>query len=527
MKFILENFHTMTGGHLPGVNKALHHRFIQGFVPHYFNLAAESADANFKQKINPPYPLVLSPDRTLVTPHNGSYPVLIVANEHNALGNVIYSSNLWNIYIDDSSETDLGIPNGTPTSNVGIDLVVFNGKILTSHPTKAALYHGAINATPSWTASTGEALATGSVHLLKNFEDRCLVVDASSGAFTRRDEVKIVLPDFSIINGIELGDTFDIQDIATYQDRYALLFTRKTTSPKLSRNTMVFLWNVVAGDSYDQKVPLKGIYKCSIERDGLVYAFTQIGTTLVCYEFNGGNFREIGRLRNVIISEQTTIPKSRIGIEGDFFVLLATCPGNTSSTSPLYWNPTTGESFFLYGAVNSLPFLALQVAQDPASVTFSYNRYLAYDNGTIGSLFKVTLENSDRDGASTKYGSNFIPAPYDPEIHGDDPRGRIKINRVDIEYNAKAPTSSDIISFTLTTKDELESETYNTHTATIKNTTDNSTNAAVEDKRAIVDDVGALATEFAIDLSVTDVTASWALIIRRIVIDYEPVAHLS
>ena len=61
---------------------------------------------------------------------------------------------------------------------------------------------------------------------------------------------------------------------------YALLFAQKTTAPSLATGTYVFLWNVVSGDSYDEKYTLKGTYACSIEKNGAVYAFTQHGGTL-------------------------------------------------------------------------------------------------------------------------------------------------------------------------------------------------------------------------------------------------------
>src|SRR6185312_1769073 len=103
---------------------------------------------------------------------------------------------------------------------------------------------------------------------------------------------------------IVLGDTFDIQDIGVYQDRYALLFCRKTAAPMFVANTVVFLWDGVPGDKYDQKYILPGTYKCCIEREGVVYAFTQIGTTLVCHAFNGTGFVEIGRIANIVVSEE-------------------------------------------------------------------------------------------------------------------------------------------------------------------------------------------------------------------------------
>lgn len=520
MKIVIDMFARMTGGRMPGNTPERYHRFIESFIPAYINLASEASDANFHQKTNPPYALVPTPTPTTVVTKTDKYPVLLLANEHNNLGKVIYSTNLWEFFAEDSSETSMGIPNGTPTTNVGIDAVIYNGEILTSHPLNASLYHGAISATPGWTGIG--SLSSGINKLLKTFQDRCLALDSSSGAFSRRDVVKVVKPDFSVETGITLGDTFDIMDPATFEDRYVLLFARKTTSPRLQRNTIVFVWNGVIGDSYDQKLTLRGTYKCSIERDGILYAFTQVGTTLVCHAFNGGAFTEVGRIRNIIVSENTTIPKSRIAVEGDYFVLAATSSGNTTTTSPLYWNPASGEAFFLCGdIVNTQPIAALLVAQDPT--TFAYKRYFSLFDSPIGYLLSIEIEGTARAGTH-KYKSNFIPAPKVKGIHDDAPMGRIQINHIEIEYAAKPTASTDALAVSLITKDEYDTETYTTQTATVKSTTAASTNAKVDDKRAIIE-LGANATEFEIDLTATVVVGSaWNSIIRRIIVDCDPIA---
>lgn len=458
------------------------------------------------------------------TPIRDEYPVALIANEHDSLEELITISNLWRVRAHDAdSTTNLGIPTGTPASNVGIDGVIFNGKILTSHPTQTSLQYGAISATPSWAATTGNSVASGTTNILKLFEDRCLVVDASSGAFTRRDKVHIVLPDFSMIDGITLGDTFDIEDVGNYQDRYALLFTHKTTSPRIIDKTTVFMWNGVAGDSYDQKFILEGVFRCSHDDSGAVFAFTQAGTTLICSVFEGGGFRELGRLRNVTVQRgNLTIPGTQVDREGDYFVFVAQSSGNTSAATILYWNPFTGDSFFLTDAIASLAFLGLRIARSPSG-TFLPKRYLGYkDSSDIGQLYSVTLEDTTKNSVGSDYKSNSIPAPIIRGFH-DGGMGRMNIVKVEIEYNEKAPSSSDSIGFTLTTKDEHESETFNTDTATIKDTTANSTDANVTDKRAIIK-LGRKATEFAIDLSVTVATTSWDLIIRRVVVYYEPIA---
>lgn len=514
----------MTSGHMPGMTPDLHHRFIEGFVPHYFTLAGESSDANFKQKLLPPYPLVLSPGVTSTNNYTGAYPTVMIANEGAALANVILSTDLWHFYSEDSSQTDLGIPNGTPATNTGIDAIIFNGKILTSHPANTRLYHGALNATPSWTASTGTALTATAIHLLEPFLDEAHVVDASTHLGPRHI-VRIVAPDYSVSAGIDLGGAWNILDNRNYNDRYAALFAYPSESVRVVKETTCFLWNGVSGSSWDYKVTLKGKYCTSVVTDGVLYAFTQLGQTLVCSRLNGSSFEEVARLRNTVVSTALNIPKTRIATDGDFFIILASSSGNTTAASPLYWKPETGESFYLEKAIATREYKSVLTAIDTSN---SVVRYLSYQNsGSVGIVYKVTLENTTKSDIGAEYKSNFIPIPIDKLIHGDAPMGRGKINRIDIEYSTKAPNVNNIMALTLTTKDDNVSETYETFTATVKSTTANSTNATVEEKRAIINNVGVLATEFALDLAVTVATTSWDLIIRRIVIDYTPVAHLS
>lgn len=522
-KLVLSNFSKMTGGYMPGVSPELHHRFIEGFVPHYFSLASEASDTNLKQKLLPPYPLVLSPTVTTTGFYAGHYPTVMIANEGAALTNVILSTDLWHFYSEDNAQTDLGIPSGTPATNAGIDAIIFNGKILTTHPFNTRLYHGALSATPSWAASTGTALTAVAVHFLEPFLDEAHVVDASSHLGPRH-LVRIVAADFSVSAGIDLGGAWNILDNRNYNDRYAALFAYPSESGRVVKETTCFLWNGVTGSSWDYKTTLKGKYCTSIVKDGVLYAFTQLGQTLVCSRLNGSSFEEVNRLKNTVVSTALGIPKTRIATDGDFFIILASSSGNTTAESPLYWNPVTGESFYLEKAIATLAYKSVLTAIDNNNSTV---RYLSYQNsGAVGFLYKVTLENSTKADMGAQYKSNFIPVPID-KIHGDAPMGRGKINRIDIEYNTKAPNVNNIIALTLTTKDDNVSETYSTFTATVKSTTANSTRAAVEEKRAIINNVGVLATEFALDLAVTVATTSWDLIIRRIVIDYTPVAHLS
>ena len=351
------------------------------------------------------------------------------------------------------------------------------------------------------------------------------MTNASSGTFARNDDVKIVDFSFAISDGITLGDTFHIQDIGTYMDQYALLYARKTTSPRLTHSTTVFMWDGVPGDQYDRKIQLPGIYMCSIERAGYPYVFTQLGTTLICSVFDGTGFREVGRLKNTVVSANNNIPKTRVGIDGDFFVLLATSPGNSVATAPLYWNPATGDFFFAFGAANGTdPYLSILFAQNPSS-PYDVRRYVAFNSssGTATGYFqKFTLEGSPWWGTK-KYSSNFLAVPYDKDIYGGE-MARIQINRIELSYNAPPDKADDEIALTLTTKDEYEFETYTAQTATVKSTTAASTNAQVYDKRAILE-LGATATELAIDLTVTVSNSSntWAPIIRRIIIDYEAI----
>lgn len=716
MKFVLSNFAKMTAGHMPGINDNLVHRLIRGFVPHYFQLADESADETFRQKINPAYPLVLSPARTILPSRritfstaisdvdwqyvgvdlnpaqpntapsvvaseaafedssvtsksvqidatgadallviamnpagaaatgatfdgqalsvietdvdNYFYTVFLLTDPPQAEANVAVTwgtssndiavvavalsgvdqndpvrdsaaasgstspaelsftfnpddrktlavaalaslgtgththastqtqlindvtggthasrfsaskalmterlvillpnendndleefitvtNNRRFTAVDASGSTNLGIPVTTGTANDSMDAVIFNGKLLAAFLNVTRLYHTEIDSTPTWTATTGQELIASRQHILKTLEDRVLVTNGNSTQFAS-NQIKIVLPDFSVVDGITFEDDIDIVGIESYRNRYALLFARKTESPKVSRHTIAYLWNAVVGDPYDEMYTISGDFLCSAIKDDVVYAFTSLGTTLVCYVFTGAGFQEIGRINNIVIAPQNgPNRKLMVSQEKDFFVFCAATPDSVD-THPFYWNPRTGEAFFLAGE-DAGSYHGALVAYDGQDT----KRAFLYEDDIV----LHTLESATK-AASADYDSNFIPAPRVEGIHDDMPMGRMLIKSVTIDYSAPPPSADDIIAFTLTTKDEYESETYGTQTATVKNTTANSTNARVGTTRAILP-IGAKATEFAVDLNVTAATASWDLIIRRIVIDYEPIA---
>ena len=530
MKLVLDYFNIMTGGHTLGrrimgrygvMRINAYHRFILGFVPHAAALGSETSASDFRRLITSPYPLAVTPAPTTVVSKANKYPTILLANETGNLANVILSTDLWEFFVEDSSETVLGIPNGTPTSNSNIDAVIFNGAILTSHPLNGSLWYGAINATPSWTATSG-SVTTGITHVLKPFQDVCFVLDSSGGSLTRRDLVKVVASDYSMTTGFTLGDSFDAQDIGIFQERSVLIFCQNTTSPRLQRSTIVFVWDGVPGNPYDQKITLRGMYRCSIERDGIVYVFTQVGTTLVCYAYDGTGFKEIGSITNTVVST-IGIPKSRIAIEENFFVILASAPGNVSATVPLYWNPGTGEAFFLTGPVNgSFAIKNILIAQDTTGAYARYGSFLDTGGTPFGYLVSFPIDGTTRLG-NAAYKSNLIPAPEVKGVHDNMPMGRMSINHIEIEYNAPPPTSSDAIVVSLITRDAFEADDYETDTGTVKDTTANSTNAAVDDTRAIIQ-IGRDATELEIDLAVTLATSSWDLVIKRIIVDFEPIA---
>jgi hypothetical protein len=385
MKLPIQDFRISTNGR--AVNG---HRLVQGFVPPYVDMARESVDTKFRQKLFPEYPLVASPTLATVASHTGQYPVVMLPNESDTLGDILYTTNLWEFFSSDG--TALGIPNGTPASNVGIDALIYNGKLLTSHPLNTLLYHGAISGTPTWTASTGDALTSGNIHILTHFDSRVHCTNASSGAFARSDEILIVNPDFSVEQGITLGDTWDIRGVENYLDRYVLIFAQKTTSPRLSPFTTVFLWDGSVGSTYEQKFTLEGLYRTSIVKDTTTYVFTQLGTTVVCYYFSGGGFVELGRIKNTVIGGVSSIPKSKVTTDGDYFVLLASSSGLTARTAPLYWKPATGEAFYLTKEIKDRNFETLAIAQKPASSTFEQKRFFSFTDSGNGTIVSAEIE---------------------------------------------------------------------------------------------------------------------------------------
>jgi hypothetical protein len=99
----------------------------------------------------------------------------------------------------------------------------------------------------------------------------------------------------------------------------------------------------------------------------------------------------------------------------------------------------------------------------------------------------------------------------------------MQINRIIVEYNTSPPAVTDVFTLILSTKDEMVSETIRTQTATIKDTTANSTSANVGATRTIID-FSAKATEFEIELSLSKTTATYFPVIRRIIVEYQPIS---
>lgn len=517
-KIIIDNFFKMTGGYLPAVSRDLMHRLIIGFIPAYFKLVSLSQDANIYKKVTPPYSLVLGPAPTSINSYASAYPTTMIPNTTDSLGKLILSTNLWRFYAEDSSQTDLGIPNGTPTTNVGIDAVIYAGKILTTHPLDSNAYHGAVNATPAWTATTGTGLTTGTAHPLATFGSNAYTADASAGATVDRRLVRIINSSFAISAGLDLGGTFSVRDMVNYNDRHLAVFAESAPSPRTFERTYCFLWNGNASNNYEYAIKLRGAYRCSIVKDGVMYIFCQQNNWIVAYRLGSYAVQEVARIKDLTISTVMVASfKNRVSIEENFFAILTT-------TGMLHWDLETGESFIAQKNVSGAPVHSICVLQDSDSGA-PYRRYEAAVNGSgVGFLWDLNFASSTKTDIGAEYNGNLIQIPVDPVIHGDTADfGRAKIDRIDVEFSTPPPTSSDIISLTLTYNDEYANETYETYVSTIKNSTANSTNAVVDAKRAIVNNIGGICTKFKIDMSLTTVTTSWDLSIKRVIVYYTPV----
>lgn len=502
-KFSLQNFIR------PSVGQSLKtHRLVKGFVPHYVDLVSEADDTSMRSKINPPYPLVLAPLPTTLSTLTGKAVAVIAEDTENVVSGkkIVYATNNWNVYVDDPTQTDLGTA-ATITDNNGIDIITFVGNIFTSFYSHAKVrwYSG------SWADHSGTPtnFGTASLKLFRQFRNTLLVSDNSAGKLYFITSGGVSSLAFTLAVA---GRAPVISDYNNYRDNYILIFFEigGSTIP-LYKKTDFVVWNGV-DDNYELRSSIQGKFKCSIVKNNTVYVFTQLDSTLVCWEFTGTTFREVSRIQNVIVSTTITNPKMRISSEKDFFVLMATSPGNVTKISPFYWNPFTGDNFFLF-----------EQAQDTLGVLISeqsdskYQRYLAYFDATDGKLQKITLENSNRfDTANYKSGLISALAPKGEAL------GRMSISRIVLEYNTPPPAITDAFTLVLKTKDELVSETVRTQTAVIKDTTGNSTSANVGATRAIID-FKANATEFEIDLSLSKTTATYFPVIRRIIVEYAPI----
>lgn len=508
MKISLQDFRTSTLKQTTAP-----HRLASGFMPSYTDLASESSDSNFRDKVNPPYPLVLSPALTTLATKTSKRIVAMVEKSSpvitSSVSKVAYSTNEWDVFFDDPAEENFTTDPGSPSANDNVDIEIFQGSVITSFYSDGNLRFNAGATSTAWSSHTGDDTSTSSIKLFRKFRNGLMVSDVS---YIRELTSGFVLAAAASSFRLVVSNVvMTIKDFNNFADQYMVVFFENTlsTSSIVYGQTDWVLWNGV-DTNYEFKKTLRGKYRCSITRDNTIYAFTQLGTTVVCWQFTGNDFREFGRISNLIISTELPNPKMRVSLEKDFFVLMATSPGNISAESPFYWNPQTGENFFL--AEQTTDALGLMITQQSDG---AYQRYISSVSGSADSVLqKITLENSTRfsDG---KYKSGIIPIT---DEKGNPARGKIK--RVILEYNDAPASVSDRINFTFNTKDETEQETLTTNTAIIKDTTENSTNANVTDKRAIMD-FNPYATEFDISLTTDFTTGSYWLIIRRIVIEYD------
>lgn len=513
-KIVIEQFRRPSNVHRPGIL----HRAIFGFNPHFLDFTTNPSD---KKYVNPAFPLTLSGAPTVVRSKTGLRPTNIIPNEMNALGNVFYASSTGRVFSDGGgTEFDLGFPAGSALNNLSSDLILYNGKIVFTNFNLGTLARHDIVDNQTWTAF---GTLNQSTHQMRRFQNRLHVLNAASGAFTPANQVKVYkteLADWSDLTeevGIDLGIFFDIRGIENYQDIYNVLFARVTVSPRLLESTTVFLWDGVVGNTWDRKMTLEGVYLASAVRDGVVYAFTMKNRKIICSYFTGDGFRRLGEIWDAAVWDAgTAIPKARVAVFHDWFVLAAQshAEGVSGELGLLFWNPASGDNFFI-------PRDGIVAAA--AGIDSSHRSTLFFsDNpsGSNGSLLQFEPDASSKSGTGY-YSTNITPAPAEK---GEE-KGKISIRRIDVEYDDAPPGASDQIEVKLTTKDAEKSKAFSSFTATIKSNTALSTKAVVEAARAIIrpNDLRP-ATEFMLEMTVTNATGTWDPFIRRVVVDYEPVS---
>ena len=501
-QIILQNFKT------PSVAQStVPHRLVSGFIPFYTDLASEADDSDFRDKVNPAYSLILAPSMAVVDIQSTLRIVAMVENSEtvitNSVAKVAYSTNAWDIFFQDPTEENFTTqPAAISTPDDGADIDIFNGNVITSFISNAKIKYNSGATSNAWSDHTGADVSTTVLKLFRKFRNGVLVSDDT---YIRNLDSGFALS--ALADSFRLifaNATYPILDFNIFADQYVVVFFEsRTRTPSVFGRTDWILWNGEDAN-YEFRKTLRGKYKCSIVRDNTIYAFTQLGTTVICWQFTGNDFREYGRIYNVVISTELSNPKTRVALEKDFFVLMATSPTNITKESPFYWNPVTGDNFFM--VEQSGDGLAIMITQQSDG---TYQRYISVANGSTYELQKIVLESTGRLN-SAEYKSGIIPIP----------EGRGKINRVIVEFNEAPTTVSDRIDFSLKTKDESETETITTNSAIIKDTTGNSTNAIVGTKRAIMN-FKPFCTEFEIELSLTKITAAYWLIIRRIVVEYD------
>lgn len=481
------------------VNKR--HKRIVNFTPYYASLVSADDDSNVHKKLRPPLPLVVSSG--IDVPYTGLSGSNITAMVPSYIGrHLVFITDTGYVYATDTTtDVAMGQPTGSIGSNYAHDVEVFNGKVVAGIASKTALYYADVTASPTWT-SFGSLSA--SKHYLKTFGSKCYVTDIS-GLSVRL--VKIIDSAWTVSSGLDLGADWSVTGLENDNEEFLAVFAQKTDGGAQANPHVLFLWNGLASDSYTKAIQLNGQYRCSAVKDGVMHFITSENGSITISRRVGFGIEALDQIIDLDVQTFLDNPKAKMGVRGNFFVV-------ATEDGMLFWDPYAKISFIAYSGVAN-EVLTVAPHDSYEQVYLGRKNLSSFYLGSWKPLVSATLGTV----SSAEYESNWMPPPNDA---GE----RIHVDHIEVVYNVKPPSSSDIITVTITSKDDLESETENTDTVVIKDTTANSTNAYVDDKRAVSGPIGRDVTDFKIDIDMTVSGASqitWFPTIPEILIHYTPI----
>jgi len=519
------DFRNMTGTYVPALPETMH-KEIRNAMPHTFLIVDERDDPTLYTKSNPAYQFILAPDLTSLSNSTLSgYPTAITPRR-NSLGSFFSVTSDGSVYLVDGltvTPTVNLVGSSASTSNIN-QIGIFSGYVCWAGENDSFYYM--LQSSGFAAPSTVSGLGTNSgvnQHDFDVFLNSCYVLGTGS-TYNNNGAIHKISTAFTKSSYVEINSV-GYRYIKNVFDRY--LAVAGTESSSLGTND----WRMDIFDGISTlpiyRIPIPGTFIGAQTHKGNYYIFYIDNFDLVCSTLSSFTLNEIGRIRNcrfpVTIStiDQKINHKSAVSVFEDYFTILVNYSSSDTNGNQciVHWNVQTGENAIVYTNNTNAPCMIYSGADTAGRM----NHFVGLTDVT--DIYRLIPYGTTYQ-TSARYQSNFKDIPIVDKNNNpiSKTQGRGKINRVDVIYNTPPPTSSDSITLTIKYQDELTSGTYGTYTGVIKDTTANSTNAVVNPTRAILPNVGITCSEFSILFDVASSTTSWGAVVKKVVVDFEPIS---